>query len=638
MRAYRSKSVFLLLALATIGCQNTDLLQPLPAASGQPNSIAITAAAPSLLIGQSAQLAAVVLDGSGNAIPNQSVAWSSSNTRIATISATGLIAGIAIGTVTVNATSGDKTASTTVSVGSTATVGDTTAGAAIPPKLYPTPMPTATGKTIAVPANGDLQAALDAAQPGDVVQLAAGATYSGNFVLRNKSTTSTDWIIVRPAIADASLPAEGSRMTPQLAATLQLPRVLSPNSQPAFQTALGAHHYRLIALEVGVDQSQTVNYGTITLGASGDAGQTTLASVPHDLVIDRSYVHGSPTLNLSRCVALNSAYSAVIDSYLSECHQVGADAQAVGGWNGPGPFKIVNNYLEGSTENIMFGGADPSIPDLIPSDIEIRHNHVTKPLAWRGGSWQIKNLLELKNAQRVLIEGNVFENNWLQAQDGSAMQLQSTNQSGAAPWSRTWDVTLRSNIVRNTGGGIVIAGAPQIYPAVHARRFTLSNNLIQNVNVTGFDGTGRGLSLFQDVADVMIVHNTMPSTTNSAITFDGSLSAPTIRLMVRDNIMGGGAYGIIGGNTGVGLASWQAWAPDGTYANNVLIMADTRGSVFPSGNFYPASPAAVGFQSFSTGDFRLSLVSPFKNKATDGRDIGVDMDVLLTAVSGVVVP
>jgi hypothetical protein len=284
----------------------------------------------------------------------------------------------------------------------------------------------------------------------------------------------------------------------------------------------------------------------------------------------------------------------------------------------------------------MFGGADPAIPDLIPSDIEIRHNHVTKPLAWRGGIWLIKNLLELKNAQRVLIEGNVFENNWEHAQDGSAMQLQSS-QGGHAPWSRTWDVTIRSNIIRNTGGGIVIAGAPQIYPAVHARRFVVSNNLIQNINVPGFTGTGRGFSLFQDVADATIVHNTVPATTNSAITFDGSLSAPTMRLVVRDNIIGGGMYGIIGSGTGVGQLSWQSWAPDGSFLNNALIF-DPAGTAFPDKNFYPTSPSAVGFQSFAGGDFRLSLSSPFKSKATDGSDLGVNMDVLTSAVSGVVVP
>lgn len=635
MRVFRSKSV-LLLALATVACESrARIVDP---SSEVPSTIAITAATPSLAVGQSAQLAAVVLDKAGNVIPDQLVTWSSSNTRIATVSVTGLIAGLAIGTVTVNATSGDKTAATTVTVASLPGNGDTTAGAALPPKLYPTPMPGVTGKTISVAANGDLQAALDAAQPGDVVQLTAGATYVGNFVLRNKNTTSTDWIMVRPAIDGASLPAPGSRMSPARAAALRLPKVLSPNTQPAFQTALGAHHYRLIALDVGVNTSQTLNYGVITLGASGDVGQTTLASVAHDLVIDRSYVHGSPALNLSRCVAMNSAYSAVIDSYLSECHLAGGDAQAIAGWNGPGPFKIVNNYLEGSAENIMFGGADPAIPDLVPSDIEIRYNHVTKPLAWRGGPWEIKNLLEFKNAQRVLIEGNVFENNWQQAQDGSAMQLQSTNQDGRAPWSRTWDVTIRSNIIRNTGAGINIAGAPWIYPAVRARRFTLSNNLIQNINVPGFEGTGRGLMFLQDVADVTVVHNTMPSTTNSAITFGGSTATPTTRLLVRDNIMGGGMYGIIGDATGVGLATWNVWAPDGTFLKNVLVMADLSGGAFPSNNSYPTSLAAVGFEDINSGNFRLSAVSPFKNSASDGRDVGVDMDTLMAAVRGVVVP
>ena len=69
---------------------------------------------------------------------------------------------------------------------------------------------------------------------------------------------------------------------------------------------------------------------------------------------------------------MNSARTAVVDSYLSNLHEVGADSQAIAGWNGPGPFKIVNNYLEGAGENVMFGGADPRIPNLVPSDIEIR--------------------------------------------------------------------------------------------------------------------------------------------------------------------------------------------------------------------------------------------------------------------------
>src|SRR6185369_1211672 len=48
------------------------------------------------------------------------------------------------------------------------------------------------GSTIAVNAGGDFQAALDAANPGDVIVLEAGATFSGNFGLPNKAATG--WI------------------------------------------------------------------------------------------------------------------------------------------------------------------------------------------------------------------------------------------------------------------------------------------------------------------------------------------------------------------------------------------------------------------------------------------------------------
>src|SRR5438270_445422 len=80
----------------------------------------------------------------------------------------------------------------------------------------------------------------------------------------------------------------------------------------------------------------------------------------------------------------------------------GADAQAVAGWNGPGPFDIVDDELDASGENILFGGSDPQIAQLIPSDIRILYNHVDKPLSWRVGDpsyagthWSVKNSIEL---------------------------------------------------------------------------------------------------------------------------------------------------------------------------------------------------------------------------------------------------
>src|SRR5689334_25438292 len=101
----------------------------------------------------------------------------------------------------------------------------------------------AQASTIAVPAGGDLQAAIDQAQPGDVIVLAAGATYVGNFVLRNKGPVN-DAITIRSAAADSSLPAAGVRMTPAYAA--QLPKIKSPNQMPALRTATAANHWTLM--------------------------------------------------------------------------------------------------------------------------------------------------------------------------------------------------------------------------------------------------------------------------------------------------------------------------------------------------------------------------------------------------------
>ncbi|PYN80939.1 MAG: hypothetical protein DMD96_12795 [Candidatus Rokuibacteriota bacterium] len=64
------------------------------------------------------------------------------------------------------------------------------------------------GQTIIVPAGGDLQAALNAAQPGDVITLQAGATFRGPFTLPNKA--GLGWITVRTSAPDSSLPPPGT--------------------------------------------------------------------------------------------------------------------------------------------------------------------------------------------------------------------------------------------------------------------------------------------------------------------------------------------------------------------------------------------------------------------------------------------
>jgi hypothetical protein len=51
------------------------------------------------------------------------------------------------------------------------------------------------GQRIHVSAGGNLQAAINAAQPGDTIELEAGAMFSGNFTLPRKSTAG--WIHIQ---------------------------------------------------------------------------------------------------------------------------------------------------------------------------------------------------------------------------------------------------------------------------------------------------------------------------------------------------------------------------------------------------------------------------------------------------------
>ncbi|HEX7956338.1 MAG TPA: hypothetical protein VF508_05305, partial [Pyrinomonadaceae bacterium] len=56
---------------------------------------------------------------------------------------------------------------------------------------------------------------------------------------------------------------------------------------------------------------------------------------------------------------------------------------------------------------------------------------------------------------------------------------------------------------------------------------------------------------------------------------------------------------------------------------------------YPAGNFYPARLAQVGFADAGAGDYRLAAGSQFRGKATDGGDVGCDLDALTRATAGV---
>src|SRR5712672_1583603 len=124
-----------------------------------------------------------------------------------------------------------------------------------------------TGTTINVPAGGDFQSALNAALPGDVIVLQAGAVYAGSFTLPVKN--GTGWITVRTSAPDSSLPSYGSRITPAYASVL--PKIVANSTMPAIQTAPGAHHFRFVGVEITVASNITQVWNLVNLGDGGAA-------------------------------------------------------------------------------------------------------------------------------------------------------------------------------------------------------------------------------------------------------------------------------------------------------------------------------------------------------------------------------
>ncbi len=602
-------------------------------------SVSVTLASGALTVAQTTQATAVAKDASGNTLSAGTPTWASSNPAVATVSSSGLVTAAGAGSATITATISGKSGGASVSVTSTSTGPITVTPPAVPLSEPSPVVPAPTGRTIRVAAGSDLQAALNSALPGDVVALASGATFVGNFTLPAKACNG--WVTIRTDIPDSDLPAAGQRITPAYAG--KLAKIMTDNNQPALNAAMPTCQWRLFGVEIAVHPQFTgLQYWLMALGDGGWTGggekQTSLDRVPTDIVIDRTYIHGQTSSNLIRCLAMNSARTSVVNSYIDQCHAKGFDSQAIEGWNGPGPYLIENNFIAGAGENIMFGGADPGIYGLIPSDITIRRNHIYKDPAWKG-LWTVKNLFELKNAKRVMIEGNIFENNWADAQAGMAIVIKSSHDAcGTCTWQGSQDITFRYNIVRNSPRGFNLQ-AVDGESDNHVARVRAEHNLFENIGTfNGTGGDGWLLLLTHDLKDVTIAHNTfVHNVTGFGITSMMDYSNGTARnISIRDNVFTNPAgYSVMYSGMQVGSKSLTAFAGTSwAFDKNVVIgVAPDFIAWHPSASYYPATVGEVGF--VSTSDYRLGSGSPFKGKATDGTDPGPDFATLMQKTAGV---
>jgi hypothetical protein len=438
----------------------------------------------------------------------------------------------------------------------------------------------------------------------------------------------SEHVTIRSAAPEGPLPAAGVRVTPAHAPLLA--RIQSPNTVPAIRLAPGAHHWRLRFLELAANQ---LGAGEILRIGEGGSAQSTLAEVPYAIDVDRVYIHGDPVFGQKRGIALNGRSVTIRNSYISDIKCAGQDSQAIAGWNGPGGYLIENNYLEASGENFLLGGADPAIPNLVAEDVVFRRNYVSKPMAWRSQGWQIKNLFELKSARRVLVEFNVFENNWAQAQAGYAILFTPRNQDGGCPWCVVEDVTFQFNIVRDVGSVFNITGYDSPNVSAQTRHITIRHNLFYGVSTTL--GTGWFLLVGDEPRDIVVDHNTIDHDGTAVVyAYGGSATSPKQMHGFRftNNAQRHNSYGINGANASYGNGTITMYFPDGVVAGNWL--SGGAPARYPGGNLF-AGEFGAAFANAAADDYRLAPGCALRGAATDGSDIGADVAAVLNGTQGV---
>lgn len=571
--------------------------------------------------------------------------------------------------------------------------GDKDGPAELPKRCYYTAMDgtPSPGKQIRVSAGGDLERAVEQAKCGDTLLLAAGQAFKIK-AFPSKNCDDQHYILIRTDTPDAKLPPEGVRISPAWAGVGSLP------GRPSYAQPAGGPAKLMATIIVTVNEGVGFgdHYRFIGIEWTKDPGsrisRLILAAEGNHLIFDRNWIHGLDGEELGHGVGTNRGanYIAVINSYLNSftcTAKTGSctDATAVGGGNGDLPsntIKIFNNFLEASGENILFGGAKASIR---PEDIEVRRNHMFKPMFWNPGhpSHQeptpiVKNLFELKNANRVLLEANFLENSWGGfSQVGAAILLTPRNQANKrlnmnmCPICAVTNVTVRYNWVRRVNQVFQIANPADLGAfASGGNNYSFHDVIADGIGypectkgcggATNLLGGGKVDAPAADIIhDLTVDHVTFVSMKQpvafmimSGPPIDNPNAGHMFNINWINNVADAGVFGLRPtGGTGEMNCSFiprptpktrisSCWGPESKFVGNVLAGGkSTRPSGdWPEGNMYPKDPEDIGFVKLNggiDGDYHLKPSSKYKGKATDGRDPGADVDAVLHAVEGV---
>lgn len=649
-----------------------------------PASVAITPTTLALNAGDTSQLAAVVKNAAGDVLVGVNPSgWSSSDQTKATVSASGLVTAVAAGTATITATLNALTSNGSVA---TVSAAGSFSGPAELPRRVPDvnwTTPTINGTTW-TPANSDeLTTAVTALAVADptlnhAIILSLGVTYSGNWRLPNRGAGS-GWVYIytqekhdgtfalTPSVYTRGVTeAPGQRVAykdsiVKTGAGCKLAQVQNGGAAntPTFSFDLAAHHYWFEGIEFSLGSAVAV---PIEGGHIDTTGYTPVnpgvpvhvADVPHHINAGHCIFRGDTVKQIRRGMYMNGSYIAARDCGAWYIWEAGADSQCFGYWNSPGALGVFNCFGESGGENVLGGGAGPDVtdrplPDDFMADVTIWNTHFTKDPT-RSGIVK-KNLIEIKDTRRLLVQRCLVEHNTGEAQPGNTIPIVLINQDALPDIPvDTSDIVIDTVKVYGGGAMFVLSGYQSQGandPILRTRRVHVKNVYGKSICGTlpeAAGTTGFYFAVYNNAQDILIEHATAEATgIGMALDYPPGTPAST-SLEIRDCLLGKGMYASISSPAGTGTAALST-AVNPNIHNNVFYApagqtVDDANS-FPAGNFY-VPITSVGFASYQTQDpGALSAGSPYHNAATDNTDIGADVsaiNAMETAVRETVLP
>lgn len=693
-------------------------------------TIAVTPANPSVAVGASIGFTATGTFSDGTT-PNITLSstWKSSAPLIAQVQSLASpqsVKCVSGGSATISATSGAVTGSTSItcivpppptsgmdaycSAGNIPSFGVSDHTALLPTGCYYTnPSARPTSGTVRAVTQATWVATWAATNCDDVVEPAPGSTITGAMTIPAKVCPPGHYRTLRVQNFNSSFPAYGSRATPCQWGVVSLPGYPSwPCASPANVGATIQTTSQSAALIIAGPTSGLQIEGIHILRNSSvffsDVIVKSGTGFDH-IILDRIWCSATVAGSTNRCFDSSTvSYDAAIDSFFSDflCIAGGPgglcsnDGQALSdGRNNTGVQdsvkKWVNNFAAASSETLFSGGGGGNI---VPSDFEIRLNWLFKPMTWNPadpsyafaaiGQPLVKNHLEFKNGNRILIEGNIMQNTWVgYDQNGSAVLMTPKNQSspslvGQCPLCAVTNVTGRYNyittvnypfqfaVVSSAAGFAAGSGHYSFHDWVadnlgYATCFRCGGNSGNALDGGYYTAPNAPAGIVQKHS--YFAHNTIvrsPTNTNRAglLGISGAKSGTGLQMddyTWTNNFapnQRGGSTGVAnpldqcaaGLNCNCGFstptASLNACFISYTFAGNCIV--NDGGTVWPGSNVVSSTATEtselVNYNNglmLPGGDFHLKAASVCHNQATDGLDPGADINTLLNRIQGV---